>query len=64
MLLLVVYDGLLALLISIQFLPDLLSQEYISVLKPFALQLSVAVLPTGISLSSGSLEIDGGPVKY
>ena len=61
MLLLVVYDGLLALLIVVQLLPDFLSQEYISVPFPVALHVRVVVVPCGIVTSLGCVVIDGGP---
>ena len=66
MLLLVVYDGLLAfLLIDVQLLPDLLSQEYIRVPpRVVALHVRVVVVPCGIVTSLGCVVIDGGPVKY
>ena len=61
MFLLVVYDGFLALLIVVQLLPDLLSQEYISVPLPVALHVRVVVVPRGIVTSLGYVVIDGGP---
>ena len=63
MLLLVVYDGLLALLIVVQLLPDLLSQEYISVPAPVASHVRVVVVLNGMVTSVGCLVTDGGPVK-
>ena len=48
-LLLVVYDGLLASLISIQLLPELLPQEYTSVPRPLALHMRVMLLPIATS---------------
>ena len=65
MLLLVVYDGLLAfLLIGVQLPPDFLSQEYISVPLPVALHVRVVVVPCGIVTSLGCIVVNGGPVKY
>ena len=62
MLLLVVYDGLLALLIGAHLLLDLLSQEYISVPSPSALHVRVVVLLNGMVASLGCVVIDGGLV--
>ena len=64
MFLLVVYDGLLALLIVVQLLPDFLSQEYISVPLPVALHIRVVVARTGNVTSVRCVVIDGGPEKY
>ena len=61
MFLLVVYDGLLALLIVVQLLPELLSQEYISVPAPVALHIRAVVVFNGMVTSVGGLVIDGGP---
>jgi len=62
LLLLVVYDGLLALLIGAHLLLNLiLSQEYISVPYPSALHVRVAVLLNGMVTSLGCAVIDGGP---
>ena len=63
MLLLVVYDGLLALLIGTHLLLDLLSQEYISVPSPSALHVIVVVLLNGMVTSLGCVVIDGGPLS-
>jgi len=61
----VVYDRLLMPLIGIQLLPDLFSQEYISV-PPLvvARHVRVVVVLTGMVASDGCSVIDGGPVKY
>jgi len=56
-----VYDGLLATVV--QLLPDLLSQEYISVPSPSALHVIVVVLLNGMVTSLGCVVIDGGPEK-
>ena len=61
MLLLVVYDGRLALLIGAHLLLDLLSQEYISVPSPSALHVRVVALLDGMVTSLGCVVIDGGP---
>ena len=61
MLLLVVYDALLATVVHL--LPDLLSQEYISVPSPSALHVTVVVLLNGMTTSLGCVVIDGGPEK-
>jgi len=62
MFLLVVYDWLLALLIDVQLLPDLLSQEYISVPRPLPLHVRVVVLCIGTITFLGCVVIVGGPV--
>ena len=59
MLLLVVYDALLATVVHL--LPDLLSQEYISVPSPSALHVTVVVLLNGMTTSLGCVVINGGP---
>jgi len=61
-LLLVVYDGLLATVVHL--LLDLSSQEYISIPSPSALHVRVAVLLNGMVTSFGCVVIDGGPEKY
>ena len=61
MLLLVVYDELLATVV--QLLPEcLLSQEYTSVPRPLALHMRVMLLPIGTSPSAGCSVMIGRPV--
>ena len=60
-LLLVVYDGLLPAVVQLP--PDLLSQEYISVPFPSALQVKVVVLLNGMLTSLGCVVINGGPMS-